>query len=274
MIKKIMLPSSSSLFHFTRKSSVFKKILKNGLRYSESAEYCPNDDVLSDKTYKSNGAYIFPMICFCDIPISRTLAHRKTYGNYAIGFNKDFLCSKLTKTINPVNYISNPQYALFLATLRQRLENEIKDTFYKGYYSEDIKTKIDKEYEIVNALYYYFKPCEFYDEREWRATLSKGIPWRRTMITWEGNYTHDIEKHIESLKNVIKPINVYLTFSSEELSEAISYIILPKEKDVHKYIEHILNEQNPLFGSTNVSQKERILLISKITSFERIEKDY
>ena len=46
------------------------------------------------------------------------------------------------------------------------------------------------------------------------------------------------------------------------------------ENDVYKYIEHILKEQNPLFGCTNVSQKERILLISKITSFERIEKDY
>ena len=57
-MKTIMPPSSSSLFHFTRKWSIFKKILSKGLMYFESIEYCPNDDALSKVVYKNNGIFI------------------------------------------------------------------------------------------------------------------------------------------------------------------------------------------------------------------------
>ena len=273
MKKRIMLPSSSSLFHFTRKSSVFKKILKNGLMYFESVEYCPNDDISANLAYKNNGIYIIPMICFCDIPISRTLVHRKTYGNYAIGFNKEYLRTKLLDTINPVNYVSNPMYAYNLAILKQNLDTKIQENSNRLLYDKDFKSEVDKECKIIHSLLSYFKPYEYYDEREWRAILPEKNKWGSTTATWFGNNSTIIE-HIKAFRKITKATNIYLSFTSGELANAISHVIVPKEDDINKFVEYILKEQNQIFGCTKVSKEERIVLISKITSFERIENDY
>ena len=104
--------NSSSLFHFTDEFGKFKEILTKGLRFS----YCyePYNDVVAKqgwdfefkigrKVIKCKGIAI-PMICFCDIPLLRTKQHRKKYGNYMIGFNRE----ALIKIINSTDYMLNP----------------------------------------------------------------------------------------------------------------------------------------------------------------------
>ena len=272
-MKTIMPPSSSSLFHFTRKWSIFKKILSKGLMYFESIEYCPNDDALSKVVYKNNGIFIIPMICFCDIPISRTLKHRSTYGNYAIGFNKESLRNKLIDNISPVHYISNPEYALYLATIKQDVESLLLRKNNSFCYTQEFVSKIDMAYDFIFYLLSYFKPYEYYDEREWRALLPKNSKWARGFVSWDKN-KYDINEYSKAYKKFTKPTNVYISFSSEELANVISYIILPTENDVGKVVEFILSERNSIFGCANVPKETRVMIVSRITSFERIEKDY
>lgn len=268
-----MLPSSSSLFHFTRKRSVFKKILKNGLMYFESPEYYPNDNISTNKVYQNNTTYIIPMICFCDIPISRTLVHRRTYGNFSIGFNKEFLRAKLLNIINPVNYVSSPDLASKFAILGKRLDSLIHRDGPIFHSNIDIDTILEQELELVYSFYGYFKPYEYYDEREWRAVLPRSKNWVTKIISC--NAKKDItSEHIKSIKQIAKRTNIYLSFSSEELVNAISHIIVPKESDINNFVKYILAETNPILGCNDVPKKERIMLVSKITSFERIEKDY
>lgn len=273
MGKRIMLPSSSSLFHFTRKISVFKKIIKNGLMYFESPEYYPNDNIQTNKVYQNNVTYIIPMICFCDIPISRTLVHRKTYGNFSIGFNKEFLRAKLLNNLNPVNYVSSPDLASKLSIFRRRLDLLIHRNSLIFSPSIDVDNIIEQEFELIYSLYGYFKPYEYYDEREWRAVLPRSKKWGTKIISL--NEKKDItSEHIKSIKSMTKGTNIYLSFSSEELVNAISHIIVPKESDINNFVKYILAETNPILGCNDVPEKERIMLVSKITSFERIEKDY
>ena len=119
----------------------------------------------------------------------------------------------------------------------------------------------------------YFKPYEYYDEREWRALLPKNSTWDRVFISWDKN-KYDINEYSKAYKKFTKPTNVYMSFSSEELANVISYIILPTENDVGKVVEFILSERNSIFGCANVPKETRVMIVSRITSFERIEKDY
>ena len=67
--------------------------------------------------------------------------------------------------------------------------------------------------------------------------------------------------------------NTYLTISTDRLLNVISHIIVKTNDDISQIIDLIMRSKQ-LFGCTNISEKERLRLISIITSFERIEKDY
>lgn len=85
---------ASSLFHFTNGGvKAIKGILINGFRLSYCMESYPGQLIVG-----------IPMICFCDIPLMRTVKHRKEYGNYAIGVSKDAFRLKHFINLNPVLY--------------------------------------------------------------------------------------------------------------------------------------------------------------------------
>ena len=109
----------SSLFHFTREFGTFRQIITEGLRFS----YCyePFGEIVakqgwdielkkSDKVLNCKGIAI-PMISFCDIPLLRTREHRKKFGDYMIGFNREALINVVNATkymLNPVQYRCHP----------------------------------------------------------------------------------------------------------------------------------------------------------------------
>ena len=108
----------NTLFHFTSKCSTLKLIVKSGLRFS----YCFEE--------MSNGyGFAVPMICFCDIPLLRTLNHRHKYGSYMVGFDKKYLKDKMRLNINPVQY---------------------RSTFFLQMWNEDL---YDKYIETTNSVF-------------------------------------------------------------------------------------------------------------------------
>ena len=289
--------NSSSLFHFTRNLRTLKKILKSGIRYSYSVEEKPEPQ---NYNY-SKGKVTIPMICFCDIPLMRTSIHRKTYGDYCIGFDKCFLREKLKETLNPVSYYNSIKAINALKSLydfSEAMTNEgldklcdditsafdINNSFIRG-------NKIQKDLEYILA---YYKPCskllknskyrDYTDEREWRAVLeenkSMGCSWN---FNASGVLLYDEEKkeEITIAKKVASMCNesikdnpyYFLKLTEEEISKGLTHILAKKEVEIPSIADFILKSKS-LFGCIDVSNDLRKILVSKITSFERIVKDF
>lgn len=288
--------NASSLFHFTKNLKTFKKILKNGIRYSYSVEERPEPH---NHNYSKEKVTI-PMICFCDIPLMRTSIHRKTYGNYCIGFDKCFLKEKLKDTLNPVSYYNSVKAIEALRSLYEFSDMKINEgldelrnnpilafdtnnRFIQGH-------KIQKDLEYILA---YYKPCskllngefkDYTDEREWRAVLEEnkdmGCSWN---FNSSGKSFYDEEKKEETTiakkaagmcNESIKDNPYYfLRLTEEEIGKSLTHILAKKEAEIPSLADFILKSKS-LFGCNDVSNDLRKILVSKITSFERIEKDF
>ncbi|HGF3751173.1 TPA: abortive infection system antitoxin AbiGi family protein, partial [Vibrio parahaemolyticus] len=91
-----MKPKSQTLFHFTKNLDFVKNILTDGFW----PRYCLEDF----SWYIHNIDYIaFPMVCFCDIPLSRIKEHVGFYGEYGVGVTKEWA---IANRLNPVSYLS------------------------------------------------------------------------------------------------------------------------------------------------------------------------
>ena len=116
----------NTLFHFTDKVESLKSILRKGLRFS----YCFEEFI-------DNMGIAIPMICFCDIPLLRTVEHRHKYGNYMNGLDKNFLRRRLNYVLNPVAY----KDAIFLrnfSTESFNAELEIINSALNNFFEKEI----------------------------------------------------------------------------------------------------------------------------------------
>jgi hypothetical protein len=73
-----MKTKSSSLFYFTKRMDLVNSILRNGFY----PRYCL-EDIRCLREYQDY--LLYPMVCFCDIPISRIAEHTAFYGEYGLG---------------------------------------------------------------------------------------------------------------------------------------------------------------------------------------------
>ncbi|WP_306687751.1 abortive infection system antitoxin AbiGi family protein [bacterium 19MO03SA05] len=89
-----MLPKSHTLFHFTKNIEFLKDILVNGFW----PRYC-----IEDTGWYGGYRIAYPMVCFCDIPLSRVSDHVDFYGNYGIGVTREWAQSN---GLSPVMYIN------------------------------------------------------------------------------------------------------------------------------------------------------------------------
>ena len=154
-----MLPKSHTLFHFTKNIEFLKDILVNGFW----PRYCLEDS----GWYGGEGFNVaYPMVCFCDIPLSRVGDHVGFYGDYGIGVTREWA---QTNELSPVLYIS--QNTPVHSSLSSLLIGNRTGT---GYYHNSNSD--------VNRLMANVKPLqgtmrlgdgivvkEFYQESEWRA---------------------------------------------------------------------------------------------------------
>lgn len=152
---------TKSLFHFTKKFDTLLRILEEGFwpRYSlEDVEWLGIPETPK---------VAWPMVCFCDIPISRLGVHTRFYGDYGIGLCRE----RWTATgLNPLLYISPDSI----------LKNHLKELFGEARKNHDQRLKTNMMAHIAHC-----KPMEgemlvdgemrkkdFYSECEWRFT-----PW-------------------------------------------------------------------------------------------------
>lgn len=291
----------NTLFHFTDKVNVLKLIIRNGLRFS----YCFEE-------FSNNVGIAIPMICFCDIPLLRTVDHRHKYGDYMLGVDKNFLRRHLKYVLNPVAYHDalflktfasesfNAELEIINSALNNFFEKEIRPVWDGNKYAniEDLfRDNLDLHYKsdcvmlAKNTLLYNLafsklyssievikgKRIEYvnYDEQEWRC-----VPYFKLYEDeYKLNWILDISKADYSLKEkslqktLHEEYEAYLSFKPEEICAAINFIVVKHKRQIPNLISWIM-KANKLFGSSNVSKELKQQLISKINSFEDIENNF
>ncbi|QIP16847.1 hypothetical protein G8759_31500 [Spirosoma aureum] len=139
--------TAKTLFHFTQKDALIN-ILGTGFRPTYCTEFGLEnmEDALKEM--------MIPMVCFCDLPLSKLDKHingysweyngtthqSKQYGSYGLGMSKEW---GIRRRLNPVTYVNPGSFLLEFAgnsaNELNRLYNEYEDRWEKDPTDEHIK---------------------------------------------------------------------------------------------------------------------------------------
>lgn len=241
---------SHTLFHFTDSVETLAKIIRAGFW----PRYCSEDF----RWYNAQLGYVaYPLVSFCDIPLTRIKDHVGFYGGFGFGMSREWA---IRARLNPVIYLSES------SALRYSILNLAQPEQF--VLPEQLPKFIDHLFELLALV----KPLsgkmtrseggeadkDFYLENEWRftPTLAQGrkcIPIQKFEAEKDvyNNYTFD---------------NCLLRFDIKD----INYVIVQKEADRAVFFT-ILNQMEAA-GEYDSSQLQD--LRSNIISLERIEKDF
>lgn len=326
--------NSNSFFHYRSKKADFYKILRDGFSYRYSFEPLGEAFATANEKPKRSSAskspindeirgVAIPMVCFCDIPIMRAGKHRKTYGDYCIGVDKEMMIER-TPRLNPVFYVSsseiNEQFEK-LIKLRKYfpeipVENNpivnainsfsdskelVKLVATNNGFSDELVEWVKKNnkyiskliqkapsryndisFELYNSLLHFIALCKhrsgkdykgkdvcFYDEREWRVFRCQD-----ELFPWEFDTTSkDFEPRRAAKNEELEEKGLFQEMiTAEDVEKIISHIIVPKDRNIPTIIKEIM--KSPTIFGHELPMEKKQLILSKVTSFERIEKDY
>lgn len=246
------LISSNTLFHFTNTRENLINILTNEFR----PRYCLEDFNILDPSLPHDPELeiAIPMICFCDLPLSRTKNHLSIYGNYGIGLTKEW---GMRNGITPVLY-AHPQSILI--SLIQSLRNIIS--------KQADQDSLDNLYSLACLLKpyegkfwrkdRYIPNVRFYDEREWRY-----IPSFRN-----GRYGLSKEAFLDDKIRLVANKHLgsdnVISFEPKD----IRYIVVAHEDEVLSMYDDVWRIKK------KYTEDERKLLVSRIISAAQIQQDF
>ncbi len=229
------------MWDFTRNIENIIGILKDGFKPNYRKE---NLNLILNKDYNRDNPLniYFPMVCFCDIPLSQAKNHMKNYGNYGIGLSKEW---GIEKKISPVLYAHNKSEILqYAGRLYYQVDNKNQDThtYLHGIFS------MTKPYK--GKLRRNGKEIRFYDEREWRF-----VP-NNPKIMSEGIF-----------RNANKRNRYYSSLKPLEFApKNINYIIINKDDDINLIIRELKQSEK--------YRDEIESLLCKVISAKKIEEDF
>lgn len=240
-----MRPKSDNLFHFTKNIEFLKSILLNGFH----PRYCLEDT----KWLNTKHDFIaYPMICFCDIPISRISDHTDFYGEYGLGLTKNW---GLTNKLNPVIYAPPGSAAIqvtdYLFTIDHTGDPDKEEKPDK--LSSHIYKMISLIKPISGKMYIGGSVVEkdFYQENEWRYS-----PIAESFL-FEDEFPHRRDE--ENLKMEEHKIS----FSPND----IKYIFVKNDHEIPELVDFI-NTKLGHFPHNSLK-----LLTTRILSLETISAD-
>jgi Putative abortive phage resistance protein AbiGi, antitoxin len=245
----MMTPRSSTLFHFTKSRETLKLILAGGFW----PRYCVEDIRWVGQADAPTIA--FPMVCFCDIPLSRISDHVNFYGQYGLGMTREWATAN---SLNPVLYIAgeNPICSELRALNRHTNKLvgndkvEAKDSLRYLY----AHTKPSRGVMVVDGT-----PVEkdFYLESEWRH-----VPKAPELTAYlRADVFEDPDKLI--IENKKTDEHCRLKFTPRD----VKYIFVKSDADIPELINFIQADMDHLPHS------ETKVLMSRITSLESIQED-
>jgi len=265
MATKSKVISANSLFHFTSKIEYLLNILSNGIH----PRFCIEDIRAFTPETIGLKEVAQPMSCFCDIPLSSIHEHVSKYGNFGIGFTKEW---GMKKGISPVMYVYPHSVSSDLVRL----------VLFKAFLTQMDDKTYDEVIGPMHALKNYFKVStgqmfnngefsgkefNFYDEREWRfvpvnqiTRLALREKSARVFLTKE----EFINPEVKEYHNLLMADNCSLTFTPED----IKYIFVSTENDVVKVIDYLESDYLKRYPKMDVR-----LLFNKIISLEKMLSD-
>lgn len=247
-----MQPKSETLFHFTKNLSFLKDILKNGFW----PRYCLEDANWYNSEVE-NFCIAYPMVCFCDIPLSRVDEHVNFYGNYGIGVSRHWAEAN---DLSPVIYIR--QDSKQLKALDRLIENNIDNQHYEGA-ADDINVLLANIKPTEGQMYVSdnFVAKEFYQENEWRYSpvgSNKDAEIRPWLL--EEEYRKKVTLDEENSKSK-------KASSLKILPPDIKYLFVKTDNDIPNLVNYIQSELDE-YPSHDVK-----ILLSRIISLETISRD-
>jgi len=242
---------------------------------------------LEDLSTKKNRKFKLgiPEVCFCDIPITMADLFLEKYGKYALAFSKQW---GVNKGCNPVQYVSNEQIIDGAIQRDKYLQELLKKIVIQVMKKEepDLNDQI-KAIDDVQANIYAlgfmkkYKSSDYetdyvnYDENEWRYII--GDEWFRSekeYIKWRGknNYISKKTGKLVKAKKKPRPIGRLKLEALRFTPLDINHIIVYEESEIPSLISEI-NELTQI-GTYVLDDFQKSILISKISSFERIKLDF
>ncbi len=244
--------TSNTLFHFTSSLDNLVGILTNEFQPHYSLE---DFSVLRKKPPKDDMALAFPMVSFCDIPLSQASNHMSTYGPYALGLTKAW---GQKRGLTPVMYVHSNA-----ATVRGLLD--LIKVARAGVGQKDAIM------EHVTRLLLLLKPyvgrfwrsngwienVRFYDEREWRFVAA---PDGKTPAMNKEAFMDATQRG--KANKAIAPSR--LPFAPSD----IKYVIVSSESEVLP----VIRDLERIKGKYSLDQVK--LLTSRVISAEQIREDF
>lgn len=265
--------SSNTLFHFTNNLEHLVSILRDDFRPRYCMELFEDSlgDGIRDLGIWGEVDFAIPMVCFCDIPLSLTAKHLKTYGYYGIGLSKAW---GMKNGLNPLLYC-HADSAVFGALAQNPWVIEYLES--QEDLSDNTKDTLDRIIWNLGYLTCFIKPYEgsflrkdeihqnirFYDEREWRfvppftADMSHPSAVPRS-------HAADTAKMQKYNRLLAENEAVALKFTPND----IRYIIV-KEEDELLEIESMIDELKVKY-----SEPDRRLLKTRLISARHIREDF
>lgn len=249
-----MAESANTLFHFTDISAL-EGILQNGFFPKYHKE---NLSVATPRVSKFKNSYV-PMVCFCDLPLSRIRQHIEFYGEYGIGMRKEGW--GIEWGISPIIYLPEAsKSSIHFQNIAVEIGKKLKEpvdrkairiqlrNFYK--YIKPYKGEAWHKRKKKNV------PVTFYHEREWRYVPEK------FEVIGEGNVN---SKLIQFENKKMEEKEHRLRFGIHD----IKYIVVRTESEIKKFADFIHTNLNAVFPNSD----ERNLLVSKLISAQQIKED-
>jgi hypothetical protein len=248
----VVTVSSNTLFHFTNNYENLRGILEREFQ----PRFCLETFLNSGQVVSE---FAFPMVCFCDLPLSQTGTHLGFYGNYGIG---------LTKTWGRIRQISPVLYA--------PEESQVVENLRSLY--RDLKKQTDEvPGPLLNHFYQlicYIKPYEgrfwrggkymenvrFYNEREWRYVPLAAR--EKSLFLSRDEFLND---EIRSSRNAAVGEAHQLGFEPND----IRYIIVANETEILRLVDDIMQIKGDKYTRNDLR-----LLTTRIISAEQIRQDF
>lgn len=239
-----MTPKSNTLFHFTKSIDFLKGILQNGFY----PRYC-----LEDTNYLTVDYVGYPMVCFCDIPLSRISEHTSFYGDYGLGMTKEW---GMKNALAPLLY--TPASGALTDFANYLLKLEMKDS--AGTLTQE-QTELNKHFFRLISM---IKPIagnmvvggkviekDFHQENEWRF-----VPQKFSVLFRD---SFDAEREAKNAEVATER----LQFSPAD----VKYIFVKYEADIPTIFDYIQNNLGH-FPLNDIK-----ILTSRIVSLETLALD-